>query len=161
MPDSDFSDSFEEGDALSDINMTPFIDIMLVLLIIFMITTPLMLGGIPVNLPSHKGDPLSRPEKPVIISLNAENTVFIDDQEVSAENRFDLFKNLAQQSEDGKVYVRGDGEIKYARMIDLMGELGQAGFARVILVTQKKPDQPGNESEKEISGTSDKQDQHE
>lgn len=134
----DNRDPFDDtgADFLSEINVTPFIDVMLVLLIIFMITAPLMLGGVAVNLPKSVGDPLPRPEKPVIVSLSAESRLFVGNDEISYEERLNRFKDLARESDSGEIYVRGDGDIKYSRMMGLMAELGQAGFARVILVTE-------------------------
>ncbi len=120
---------------MAEINVTPFIDIMLVLLIIFMVTAPLMLGGVHVNLPKSGGTPMPRPDTPMIVSLDAQSRIFVDKDEVAADGRLEQFKELARASETGEVYVRGDGEVKYAQMMELMGELGQAGFARVTLVT--------------------------
>lgn len=125
---------------IADINVTPFIDIMLVLLIIFMVTAPLMLGGVHINLPKTGGTPMARPDKPMIVSLDAESRVFVDKDEVTTVDRHEHFKQLARESETGEVYVRGDGEVKYARMMELMAELGQAGFARVTLVTSVTAD---------------------
>ena len=125
---------------VSEINVVPFIDIMLVLLIIFMVTAPLMLGGVNVNLPKTTGQPMPRPDQPLIISLDAESRVFVDKEEVAAESRREHFKRLARGS--AEVYVRGDGEVKYARVMELIAELGQAGFARVTLVTSVTGDQP-------------------
>ncbi len=111
---------------MAEINVTPFIDIMLVLLIIFMVTAPLMLGGVHVNLPKSGGTPMPRPDTPMIVSLDAQNRIFVDKDEVAADGRLEHFKELARASETGEVYVRGDGEVKYAQMMELMGELGQA-----------------------------------
>jgi biopolymer transport protein TolR len=124
-----------EVSAISDINVTPFIDVMLVLLIIFMVTAPLMMGGVKINLPRVDGNPMPRPDHPLIVSLDAENVAYVDKEPVDASSRKEVFHQLAVESESGEVFVRGDGEVKYARMIDLMSELGQAGFARVTLVT--------------------------
>ncbi|MCL1979821.1 MAG: ExbD/TolR family protein [Proteobacteria bacterium] len=135
MDDKELFEGTDDVGLISDINVIPFIDIMLVLLIIFMVTAPLMMGGVRVNLPKSGGDPLARPEAPLIVSLDAENRVFVDKDEVAEAGRHQRFQELARMSESGEVYVRGDGEVKYARMMELMGELGQAGFARVILVT--------------------------
>jgi biopolymer transport protein TolR len=121
--------------AMSEINVTPFIDIMLVLLIIFMVTAPLMMGGVPVNLPKGTGEPLPQPQKPLVVSLDAENRIFIDKEEVLAADRHDKFQKLARGSENGEVLVKGDGAVRYSQMMDLMAALGQAGFARVTLVT--------------------------
>ena len=126
----------EYSSAIADINITPFIDIMLVLLIIFMVAAPLMMGGVHVNLPKSSGSPMTKPENPLVVSIDASCRVFVDKEEVREEGREQFFQTLARGSETGEVYVRGDGEIKYAKMIELMGELGQAGFSRVTLVTQ-------------------------
>ena len=132
---------------IADINVTPFIDIMLVLLIIFMVTAPLMLGGVHINLPKSGGTPMPRPDRPLVVSLNAENRVFVGKEEVITAERHEYFKQLARDSESGEVYVRGDGEIKYGRMMELMGALGQAGFARVTLVTSVTNEEAANSSE--------------
>jgi len=125
----------EDLGAISEINVTPFIDIMLVLLIIFMVTAPLMLGGVHVNLPKAGGDPMPRPDNPTIVSIDAQSRVYVDKEEISAEGRHELFQQMARDSQTGEAFVRGDGEVKYGRMMELMAELGQAGFARVTLVT--------------------------
>jgi biopolymer transport protein ExbD len=125
--------------AISDINVTPFIDVMLVLLIIFMVTAPLMMGGVKINLPKTSGNPMPRPQNPVIVSLDADSRVFVDKEEVPADSRAATFRKMALESESGEIFVRGDGEVKYSRMMDLMSELGQAGFARVTLVTSVQP----------------------
>jgi biopolymer transport protein ExbD len=133
---------------MADINVTPFIDIMLVLLIIFMVTAPLMLGGVHVNLPKSGGEPMPRPDKPLIVSLDVEGRVFVGQEEVTDPDRREYFKELARESETGEIYVRGDGEVKYGRMMELMGELGQAGFARVALVNKASGEaaKPGEEA---------------
>ncbi|MDR3204527.1 MAG: biopolymer transporter ExbD [Deltaproteobacteria bacterium] len=128
-----------EVQSISDINVTPFIDVMLVLLIIFMITAPLMMGGVRLNLPKTSGLPMARPTNPLIVSLDAQTRVFIDKEEVPEANRQDFFRKLALESESGEVFVRGDGEVKYAKMMELMSELGQAGFARITLVSSVQP----------------------
>ena len=127
---------------MAEINVIPFIDIMLVLLIIFMVTAPLMLGGVKINLPKTAGQPMPRPEQPLIVSLDADSRVFVEKEELAAEGRREHFKKFAEESASGEVYVRGDGEVKYARMMELMAELGQAGFARVTLVTSVTGEQP-------------------
>ncbi|MDR1084431.1 MAG: biopolymer transporter ExbD [Deltaproteobacteria bacterium] len=133
--DRELFDGWEQAEALSDINVTPFIDIMLVLLIIFMVTAPLMLGGVHINLPKTGGDPMTRPDDPLIVSLDAENRIFADKEEVAAQDREKVFQELARNSENGEVFVRGDGMVRYQEMMNLMASLGQAGFARVTLVT--------------------------
>ena len=132
---------------LSEMNVVPFIDIMLVLLIIFMVTAPLMMGGVNINLPKTAGKPMPRPEQPLIVSLDANSRVFVGKEELAAKGRPEHLKKLAQKSASGEVYVRGDGEVKYARMMELMAELGQAGFSRVTLVTSVTGEQSRKEAE--------------
>ena len=134
MDHRELVDKVEEMGPISDINVTPFIDIMLVLLVIFMVTAPLMLGGVYVNLPKTKGDPIPRPHHPVVVSLDAANQVFVGQEMVLEKQRHEIFQHLARESESGEVFVHGDGEVKYYRLMNLMTELGQAGFTRVTLV---------------------------
>lgn len=124
----------EQSAAMSEINITPFIDVMLVLLIIFMVAAPLMMGGVHINLPKTSSAPMPRPSNPIIVSIDADSRIFVDKDEVTSDNRHIFFKELALSSETGEVFVRGDGDIKYATMMNLMSELGQAGFSRVTLV---------------------------
>lgn len=131
-------EGLEDVGPISDINVIPFIDIVLVLLIIFMVTAPLMLGGVHINLPKTGGEPMTRPENPTIVSLDAESRVYVDKEELAPAGRHERFQQLARDSATGEVFVRGDGEVKYGKMMELMAELGQAGFARVTLVTDIK-----------------------
>ncbi len=142
---------------MSEINVTPFIDVMLVLLIIFMVTAPLMMGGVPLNLPKTAGQPLPRLENPLVVSLDAENRVFVGQDEVAAGEMREHFKTLARESLNGEVYVRGDGEVKYARMMELMTDLGQAGFARVTLASKVTggADAPAAQSAAKATGLGD------
>lgn len=149
--DRELVEGVEDLGTISDINVTPFIDIMLVLLIIFMVTAPLMLGGVNVNLPKTGGDPMAQPENPTIVSLDASGQVFVDKLPLSLEEQTAQFKKMAQESETGEVFVRGDGEVKYAKMMELMAALGQLGFARVTLVTDIRAGKTGGAAEPEAS----------
>ncbi|MDR2200105.1 MAG: ExbD/TolR family protein [Deltaproteobacteria bacterium] len=141
--------------SISDINVTPFIDVMLVLLIIFMVTAPLMMGGVRINLPKTGGTPLPRPEDPIIVSLDSQSQIFVDKDLVPVDSRMDVFKKLALESESGEVFVRGDGDIKYSQMMNLMAELGQAGFARVTLVTNVQSGSPPERADAVSGGAQD------
>ncbi|MDR1084495.1 MAG: ExbD/TolR family protein [Deltaproteobacteria bacterium] len=140
----------EELGAISEINVTPFIDIMLVLLIIFMVTAPLMLGGVQVNLPKTGGEIMPRTENPLVVSLDSEKRVFIDRDEVLAADRHLRFQVLARESANGEVLVRGDGSVPYSEMMNLMAALGRAGFTRVTLVADVR--QSGSEHEDRPAG---------
>jgi biopolymer transport protein ExbD len=139
--DNDLLPGPDELGPMSDINVTPFIDIMLVLLIIFMVTAPLMLGGIQVNLPKSSGETLPRPENPVIVSLDSHRRIYVDKEDITDLNRHEYFQILAKASASGEAHVRVDVDVRYGEMMDLMAELGQAGFARVTLVTDVNKEQ--------------------
>lgn len=131
----DFADANDLG-IMSEINVTPFIDVMLVLLIIFMVTAPLMMACIPLNLPKGSTGRLDKLEQPLVVSLDLQRRVYVGKEEVKAEDHHSFFQQLALESEDGGVFVRGDKDIPYGEMVELMSKLGKAGFARVILVTE-------------------------
>lgn len=123
---------------MSEINVTPFIDVMLVLLIIFMVTAPMMIACIPLNLPKGSTSRLDKADKPLVVSLDLESRVYVGEDEIAGSDRMTRFKQLALDSADGGVYLRADKEIQYGKMVELMSELGEAGFARVTLVTEAK-----------------------
>jgi TolR protein len=139
---------------MSEINVTPFIDIMLVLLIIFMVTAPLMMGGVQVNLPKSTGETIPKLEAPVIISIDAGRRIYIDKMDVTDLDRHEHFQILAKASTNGEVHVRADIEVKYGEVMDLMAELGQAGFARVTLVTDIRSGPSAGESNEQASTAS-------
>ena len=126
---------------MADINVTPMVDVMLVLLIIFMVTAPLMTAGVPVNLPDSRAKPLDQDAKPIEVALDARGTLFINDDEVSDALLPDRLAQLAGGAPGGQppqVYLRADKALPYARVIEVMGELNRAGLNRVALVTLAK-----------------------
>jgi biopolymer transport protein TolR len=124
---------------MAEINVTPLVDVMLVLLIIFMVTAPLLTAGVPVNLPESRAKPLDQDQKPVQISIDAQGQVFIDTDAVSdAELPARLAAIAAKKGPDGKppaIYLRGDMALGYGKVMRVMGELNQAGLNRVSLLT--------------------------
>jgi biopolymer transport protein TolR len=124
---------------MADINVTPLVDVMLVLLIIFMITAPLLTAGVPVNLPDSRAAALDQPDKPVQISLDKDGRIFLDDEEVSQAALGTRLSAVAGQTgPDGKgpqVFLRADRALDYGRVMRVMGELSRAGLTRVALVT--------------------------
>ena len=122
---------------MAEINVTPMVDVMLVLLIIFMVTAPLLVAGVPVNLPDSRAKGLEQGDKPVQISLDTDNRIYIDDLQTSAQ---DLPLRLAAIAERGadkppQVYLRADRGLDYGEVMRVMGELNRAGLNRVALVT--------------------------
>jgi biopolymer transport protein TolR len=122
--------------AMADINMTPFIDVILVLLIIFMVAAPLLTSGVAVDLPQAKAGALNVEQKPIAISLNDQGELFLMDEAVSAADFPEKLKALAKDNTDARVYVRASKVVPYGKVADIMGQLTSAGYKKVALVTQ-------------------------
>ncbi len=121
---------------LSEINVTPFVDVMLVLLIVFMVTAPLLTVGVPVDLPKVKAKSIAESEEPLVITVNAEGAVFIQDTEVAIENLVPRLKAITENKADTRIYLRGDKDINYGRVMEVMGTVNIAGFTRVALIAE-------------------------
>ena len=123
---------------MSEINVTPLVDVMLVLLIIFMITAPLLVAGVPVDLPESRAAALDQQAKPVQISLDGEGGIFIDDAPVTVAALPQRLADIAAQPEppEGRrIYLRADKALDYGQVMRVMGELNRAGLNRVALVS--------------------------
>jgi biopolymer transport protein ExbD len=121
---------------LAEINVTPMVDVMLVLLVIFMITAPLLTVGVPLDLPKSQAAQLSEPKKPVIISLNREGEVFIGDERIGADDLEGRLAALAAEDPSRIVYVRSDRTNTYAQLMDTLGLVNRAGFSKVSLIAE-------------------------
>src|SRR5271156_4516821 len=121
--------------AMADINMTPFIDVMLVLLIIFMVAAPLLTSGVAVDLPQSKAGALNVEQKPIAIAINDQGQVFLMDEVVADADVLDKLRALAKDGPDARVYVRASKVVPYGRVAQIMGELTSAGYKKVALVT--------------------------
>ena len=123
---------------MSEINVTPMVDVMLVLLIIFMVTAPLLVAGVPVDLPESRAQALDQQAKPVQIALDGQGNIFIDDVPVSAAALSAQLAAIAAQPEppEGRrIYLRADKGLDYGQVMRVMGELNRAGLNRVALVS--------------------------
>ncbi len=122
---------------MAEINVTPMVDVMLVLLIIFMVTAPLLVAGVPVNLPDSRAKALEQDKKPVQLSLNTDGQLFIGDKPVTAEELPLRLAAIADQGGDKPpiIYLRADTGLDYGEVMRVMGELNRAGLNRVSLVT--------------------------
>jgi biopolymer transport protein TolR len=123
---------------MADINVTPLVDVMLVLLIIFMVTAPLLTAGVPVNLPDSRAKPLDQDKQPTEISLDADGKIFIAKEEIAPDAlpaRLDAIAAAAGEGEPPQVYLRADRVLGYGQVMKVMGELNRAGLNRVALVT--------------------------
>jgi biopolymer transport protein TolR len=128
---------------MAEINVTPLVDVMLVLLIIFMVTAPLLVAGVPVNLPDSRAKPLEQQQKPVQISLDTTGKVFVDDVEVPLPGLPDKLASLPRGEDAPQIYLRADRRLDYGRVMLVMGELNRAGLNKVALVTNETQDQGG------------------
>ena len=123
---------------MSEINVTPLVDVMLVLLIIFMVTAPLLVAGVPVDLPKNRAQPLDQQARPVQLSIDAKGAIFIDDAPVTPAALPARLAQIAAQPEppEGRrIYLRADKGLDYGQVMQVMGELNRAGLNRVALVS--------------------------
>jgi biopolymer transport protein TolR len=123
---------------MSEINVTPMVDVMLVLLIIFMISAPLLTVGVPLDLPQSQAKSLDQDKEPLTISVNLQGQVFLQNTEIGVEELVPKLKAIteARGGMDERIYVRGDKKVDYGTVMKVMGRLSSAGFHRVALVTE-------------------------
>jgi biopolymer transport protein TolR len=124
--------------AMAEINMTPFIDVMLVLLIIFMVAAPLLATGVAVDLPQTKAGALNIDQKPVSIAIDEKGQVFLMDQPVETTQLLDRLKDSVKQGFDERIYVRGSKAVNYGRVAEVMSLVISAGYKKVALVTEQE-----------------------
>jgi biopolymer transport protein TolR len=121
---------------MSEINVTPFVDVMLVLLIIFMVAAPLLQVGVPIELPQAKGKQLESNKEPLAISVKADGSVFIGETAVSLDEIAPKLKAIAKNGYDEQIFVRGDKGVAYGTVMRVMGRISAGGFRKVSLVTE-------------------------
>ena len=121
---------------MSEINVTPFVDVMLVLLIIFMVTAPLLTVGIPVDLPKVNANALTDQKDPLEVTVKLGGKVFLGESEVKVENIIPRLNAITDQNTETRIYLRGDRVVAYGRIMEIMSIINSAGYKRVALVTQ-------------------------
>jgi biopolymer transport protein TolR len=121
---------------MSDINVTPFVDVMLVLLIIFMVTAPMMLQGVDVALPETTSKPLIAQKENLIITINKKNQIFINDFQITLDFLQEKLKKILEGHENREVYLRADKEIPYGVVVRIMAEIKEAGVEKLGMVTE-------------------------
>ncbi len=123
---------------MSEINVTPMVDVMLVLLIIFMVSAPLLTVGVPIDLPQTEAKSLNQDKEPLTISVNQEGKVYLQNAEIDVDKLIPKLQAIAEArgGADARIYVRGDKKVDYGTMMRVMGRLSAAGFHRVALVTE-------------------------
>ncbi|QCE33572.1 protein TolR [Acetobacteraceae bacterium] len=121
------------------INVTPLVDVMLVLLIIFMVTAPMMTTGVNVDLPKASATPINTDSKPITVSLKNDGSVFVGDNPVTLENIVPTLQQASHGDTAHRIFVRADAKIDYGRVMGLMGKVTSAGFTHVALLAQQPP----------------------
>tara|TARA_B110000444_G_scaffold178190_1_gene166860 strand:- start:165 stop:560 length:396 start_codon:yes stop_codon:yes gene_type:complete len=124
---------------VSAINVTPMVDVMLVLLIVFMVTAPLLTVGVPINLPKVESQSLDAQREPLEITLNENNELFIGDEIVIFDELISKVRAVAGNNSDIRIFLRADTNINYGEVMQILGALNTSGFLKIALVT-KKPD---------------------
>ena len=123
---------------MSEINVTPFVDVMLVLLIVFMVTAPMLTVGVPVNLPNSDADSLPDDKEPLTLSINSKGEIFIQKSKVGYSELIPKLLAISKNRTDTRIYVRGDRNINYGRVMEVMGKLSGSGFSKVALISETK-----------------------
>jgi biopolymer transport protein TolR len=122
---------------LSEINVTPLVDVMLVLLIIFMVTAPLMTSGVNVDLPKTTAQPVNQDSEPVTVSVDAQGKIYLQDTEVALPDLVAKLQAIAQNNPARRIFVRGDKALPYGRIMEVMGTITEGGFTKVALLAEQ------------------------
>ena len=122
---------------MSDINVTPMVDVMLVLLIIFMVTAPMLTVGVEVELPRTKASMIQGKDEPLAVSIDAEGRIFLQETELDIDSLAPRLMAITENNPDARIFVRGDKAIDYGRVMEVMGTINAAGFRKVALVTER------------------------
>ena len=126
------------GGLMSDINVTPMVDVMLVLLIIFMVAAPLLTSGVPVDLPQTTAKAMSIESKPITVTVRPDGTMFLGEDQIEPATLLDTVNAAAGGNLEQRLYIRGDATADYGLIMDVMGTLSGAGYARIGLITEQK-----------------------
>ena len=122
---------------LAEINVTPLVDVMLVLLIVFMVAAPLMTSGVPVDLPKTSAAPLNQDADPLTVSVNAEGKIYLQDTEATLPELVSKLQAISENKSDRRIFVRGDKGIAYGRVLEVMATITQGGFTKVALLAEQ------------------------
>jgi len=130
-----FSRMLRRNKTISQINVTPMVDVMLVLLVIFMITAPLLKVGVPINLPKTKAKALPEDQTPLSITINKEERIFVQNTEISLEKLIPKLISISKNRNDRKIFIRADKVLSYGKVVEVMAIITSAGFNKIALVT--------------------------
>ena len=127
---------------MAEINVTPLVDVMLVLLIVFMVTAPLITSGVDVNLPQANATPVNSDSTPITITVNAQDQIFLQNSQVQLSNLVATLQQISQNDQDRRIFVRGDTAVSYGDMLQVMATITNGGFTKVALLA-KQPEAAG------------------
>lgn len=124
---------------MTEINVTPMVDVMLVLLIVFMVAAPLLTAGVPIDLPNSKAKPIQNEDnKPIEITVDRDGNVFLGESAVQEENLLSVLTPMMEGQEERRIYIRADETLDYGRVMSVLGLINSAGFSHVALITKPK-----------------------
>lgn len=126
----------------SEINVTPFVDVMLVLLVIFMVTAPMLTAGVDVDLPDSKASAVSGQDEPLTVSIDARGAIYIQETKVKLEELQPKLIAITGEKKETRIFVRGDKSVDYGRMMQVVGEINAAGLSKVSLLTDIEQSSP-------------------
>jgi biopolymer transport protein TolR len=132
---------------IADINVTPLVDVMLVLLIVFMVTAPLLTVGVPVDLPKVTSEVINQPEEPLVVSIRKDGQIWLQETPIDIAALVPRLRAITENKTDTNIFLRGDQAIFYGRVMEVMGALTTAGFTKVALITEL-PKEPAGATEK-------------
>ncbi len=124
--------------SFSEINITPMVDVMLVLLVIFMVTAPMMTTGVTVDLPDSNASPVAGQDEPLAVSVQADGKIFLQKTQIALKDVQSKLKAITGEKKDTRIFVRGDRNVDYGKIMQVVGEINAAGFAKVALITEVK-----------------------
>lgn len=127
------------GRSISEINVTPMVDVMLVLLIIFMVTAPMLTAGVNVDLPDAAAAPLPGTDEPLTISVGGDGRIYLQETPMELRQLVTKLKAITKAKMDTRIFVRGDRRVDYGRVMQIMGAMNEAGFSKVALITEQAP----------------------
>ena len=127
---------------MSEINVTPFVDVMLVLLVIFMVTAPLLTAAVDVDLPQTRAAQATGQDEPLVVSINAQGDLYLQETKFDIDQLLARLKAISQNKPDQRIFVRGDKSLPYGKVMEIMGDLSAAGFSKVALVSENPGPKP-------------------
>ena len=142
---------------MAEINVTPMVDVMLVLLVIFMITAPLLTVGVPVDLPKTKAEAMQDPEEPLVVSINKEGKIFLQEAELSADQLGPRVAAISNNNPEVRIFIRGDQAVNYGAIAEVLGQLVSAGFRHLALISDSAAPANAPAAEGAAGGTTEQQ----